>query len=79
MLTPSKHTSVKYSVLYISGIIFFEIKRSGVVKYDELKALTIDLVGRELGDSFEYSLSYLFLINKIDYNQSLDTFFLVQS
>jgi hypothetical protein len=73
MLAPNKHTNIKYSILYISGIIMREMRRSGIVKYDDLKNVIINQVGKELGDSFEYSLSFLYLINEINYNQPSDT------
>ena len=59
--------------MYISGIIIREIQRSGIVKYDDLKNSIISQVGKEIGDSFEYSLSFLYLINKVSYNQQSDT------
>ena len=74
MLTPTKHTSIKYSVLYIAGIILYEVKRNGIIQFDELKEVIVDKVGKETGDSFQYSLSYLFLMNKIVYNPRLDSF-----
>ncbi|MDR0604328.1 MAG: hypothetical protein LBG80_08520 [Bacteroidales bacterium] len=73
MLIPHKHTDIKYSVLYISGIIMREMKRSGIIKYDDLKNIVINQVGKELGDTFEYSLSFLYLLNEISYNQQSDT------
>ena len=73
MLTPHKHTDVKYSILYISGLIVREMQRSGIIKYDDLKNVIIGQTGKEIGDSFEYSLSFLYLINKINYNQQSDT------
>jgi hypothetical protein len=73
MLTPNKHTNIKYSILYISGVIMQEMQRSGIVKYDDLKNSIISQVGKEIGDSFEYSLSFLYLINKVTYNQHSDT------
>jgi hypothetical protein len=76
MLTPNKHTNIKYSVLYISGIIMREMQRSGIIKYDDLKNVIINQVGKEIGDSFEYSLSFLYLINEISYNQKSDTIIL---
>ena len=72
MLTPNKHTSVRYSVLYISGVIMREVQQSGIIRYDDLKNSIISQVGKEIGDSFEYSLSFLYLINKISYNQQSD-------
>ena len=73
MLTPHKHTDIKYSVPYISGLIMREVKRSGITKYDDLKNVIINQVGKEIGDAFEYSLSFLYLINEISYNQKSDT------
>jgi hypothetical protein len=73
MLTPDKHTDIRYSVLYISGIIMREMKRNGIVKYDDLKNAVISQTGKEIGDLFEYSLSFLYLLNKIRYNQPSDT------
>ena len=67
MLTPNKHTDIKYSILYISGIIMKELQRSGIIKFDELKNVVIEKIGKEIGDSLELSLSFLFLINKINY------------
>jgi len=73
VLTPHKHTDIKYSIPYISGLIIRELKRSGIVKYDDLKNIIIKQVGKEVGDFFEYSLSFLYLINEINYNQKSDT------
>jgi hypothetical protein len=78
MLSPNKHTSIKYSILYIAGLIVSELKRSGIIKYDELKDVVINSTGKELGENFEYSLSYLFLLDKISYNQHSDTFNILQ-
>jgi hypothetical protein len=50
-----------------------EMKRSGIIKYDDLKNIVINQVGKELGDTFEYSLSFLYLLNEISYNQQSDT------
>jgi len=72
MLTPNKHTDIKYSILYISGIIMKELQRSGTIKFDELKNVVIEKIGKEIGDSLELSLSFLFLIEKINYCQQSD-------
>jgi hypothetical protein len=76
MLAPNKHTDIKYSIPYIAGIIMREMKRSGIIQYDDLKNVIISEVGKEIGDSFEYSLSFLYLLNEISYNQQSDTIIL---
>jgi hypothetical protein len=73
MLAPNKHTDIKYSIPYIAGIIMREMKRSGIIKYDDLKNVIINQIGKEIGDSFEYSLSFLYLLNEITYNPKSDT------
>lgn len=74
MLAPDKHTVIKFSVLYLAGLILKEIRRNGIIKYDELKSFAINAVGSSVGDNFEYALSFLFLLDKITYEQGLDSF-----
>lgn len=77
MIAPNKHTDIKMSVLYIAGLALKEIANSGIIKYDDLKRSVTRRVGQNLGDSFEYAISFLFLLNKIVYNQSSDSFTLM--
>ncbi len=77
MIAPNKHTNIKMSVLYIAGLALKEITNSGIIKYDDLKRSVTSRVGQNLGDSFEYAISFLFLLNKIVYNQSSDSFTLI--
>ncbi len=74
MIAPNKHTDIKTSVPYIAGLTLKEITNSGIIKYDDLKRSITTKVGQNLGESFEYAVSFLFLLNKIVYNQSLDSF-----
>lgn len=74
MITPNKHTDIKTSVPYIAGLTLKEVAKSGIIKYDDLKCSITTKVGQNLGDSFEYAVSFLFLLNKIVYNQSSDSF-----
>jgi len=76
MITPDKHTDVKYSVIYLSGLILKEIQTSGVIKFDELKSAIESKVGIKARDNFTPALSFLFLINRIIYNEKLDAFLL---
>ena len=73
MIAPNKHTDIKTSVPYIAGLTLKEITNSGIIKYDDLKRSITTKVGQNLGESFEYAVSFLFLLNKIVYNQSLDS------
>lgn len=74
MIEPNKHTDIRTSVPYIAGLLLKEISTNGIIKYDDLKHCVTKKVGHTLGDNFEYALSYLYLLNRIVYNQSLDSF-----
>lgn len=74
MLAPDKNTNIKYSIPYIAGLELKEIQRNGIIKYDELKNYIVQTVGKNVGDNFEYSLSFLFLLGKITYKKDLDSF-----
>ena len=74
MIAPNKHTDINTSVLYVAGLALKEISKSGIVKFDDLKRAVTSKVGVNLGDSFEYAVSFLFLLDKIVYNQSSHTF-----
>lgn len=77
MIAPNKHTNLGLSVPYVAGIALKEIAKNGIVKYDDLKKLVVRKVGKGVGDTFEYALSFLYLLNRIVYNQSLDSFSIV--
>lgn len=74
MIAPDKHTDIKTSVPYVAGLILKEISASGIIKYDDLKRAVTNKIGQGLGDTFEYGVCFLFLLNRIVYNQSLDSF-----
>lgn len=73
MLKPDKHTEIKYSVVYLSAIMMKEIQQNGVIKYDELKNTLIQKTGNKVIENFEQALSFLYLLDKINYMQELDS------
>ena len=73
MLRPDKHTDIRYSVIYLSGIIMKVIQESGIIKYDELKNAVIQKTGSKANENFELALSFLYLIDKINYQKELDS------
>jgi hypothetical protein len=74
MITPNKHTKIKFSVLYVAGIMLKAIKQNGIITYNELKNFTTQNLGKEAGEIFPQSLSFLYLMNKIDYKKEMDSF-----
>lgn len=77
MIAPNKHTNIKYSVIYISGLILKIVQESGIIKYEELHSSIVRNTGLQAKEMFSYSLSFLYLLNKIYYNDKLDSIALV--
>lgn len=73
MLTPDKHTNVKYSLVYISGLVLKTVQENGIIGYDELLNTTTKQTGNQAKEVFKYALSFLYLNNKIKYNQKMDS------
>jgi hypothetical protein len=73
MLKPDKHTEIKFSIVYLSAVIMKEILENGIIKYDDLKNSLSDKIGKGITENYEYALSYLFILNKIEYIEPLDS------
>ena len=78
MITPDKHTNIKYSIIYISGIVLKTVQENGIIKFDELLNSIIKQTGNQAKEVFQYALSFLFLNNKIEYNQKLDSIKIIE-
>jgi len=72
MLTPTKHTKIKYSVIYISGIILKYMQNENVVKYEELKEMLVNNLGVKAKLRLNISLTFLYSIGKVEYLKDLD-------
>jgi Cys-tRNA synthase (O-phospho-L-seryl-tRNA:Cys-tRNA synthase) len=73
MIKPDKHTNIKLSVPYLSAVSLGEIQRNGVIRYDDLKNVLIQKVGAGASENFQYALSFLYLMGKIEYVEKLDS------
>ena len=73
MLRPDKHTDIKYSMVFLSAVMMKEILDNGIIKYDDLKNSLIDKIGKGITENYEYTLSYLFMLGKIEYVDVLDS------
>jgi len=73
MLKPDKHTDIKYSIVFLSAVMMKEILENGIIKYDDLKSSLSDKIGKGIAENYEYSLSYLFLLGKIEFVEPLDS------
>jgi hypothetical protein len=78
MLRPDKHTDIKYSIVFLSAVMMREILDNGIIKYDDLKNSLTDKIGKKIAENYEYSLSYLFILGKIEYVDKLDSIKVIQ-
>ncbi len=73
MLRPDKHTYIKYSIVFLSAVMMKEILENGIIKYDDLKNSLTDKIGKGITENYEYTLSYLYMLGKIEYVETLDS------
>jgi len=72
MLTPTKHTSIKFSVIYISGKILLFLKNETIIKYDDLKVMLVNEMGVKVKNNIDFALTFLYAIGKIEYLNNID-------
>jgi hypothetical protein len=77
VLTPTKHTNIKYSVIYIAGKVLGFLKKETLIKYEDLKEMLISEIGINVKNNIDYSLTFLFSIGKIEYLKNIDAITLI--
>ena len=75
MLRPSKHTDLNMCILNVGSLILEQLAKYGPTKYDDM----VMNLKEELGDNARFqvgpSLSLLYLLGLIEYDQNADTIF----
>ena len=72
MLKPDKHTNPVLSVINIAGLIIKQIKSNEIVSYDNLLISIKNQTSDSVKEVFNYSLSFLYLLDKVEYIPELD-------
>lgn len=72
MLKPDKHTNPVLSVVNIAGLIIEQVKINDIVSYDDLLNKLVNLTSESVKDVYLYSVSFLYLLDKIEYIPDLD-------
>lgn len=78
MIKPNKHTDIKLSVPYVSAVSLGEIQRNGIIRYDDLKNVLIQKIGTGVAENYQFALSFLYLMGKIEYIEKLDSIKMVE-
>ncbi|GAB4206121.1 MAG: hypothetical protein Fur0023_15720 [Bacteroidia bacterium] len=78
MITPSKHTDIRYSVLFLSNRIIKYLKNENIIKFNDLVEILITDLGHKVKNNINETLLFLYALNKIDYIKDLDAISLIQ-
>lgn len=78
MLTPTKHTNLDLSVLNIGGMIIQQLCACPILPYNELEDKITYMMGDSAKSVFMNTLSFLFLLGKIDYKPQTDAIELLE-
>lgn len=73
MIAAHKYLDLHLSILNLGGVIINIIIKDGAVKYDELLEKIILARGIDAKEVFLPTLSFLYLLGKIEYKKDIDT------
>ena len=73
MIIPDKYLNLRSSLLNVSAHVLNEFKNMKVMTYLEVEASITKKLGEDVKYIYPYALSFLFLLNKIEYNSYSDT------
>ena len=73
MITPHKYLDLNLSLLNLGGLILSITKKEGAIKYDELLERIILLRGDNAKEVFTPTLSFLYILGKIEYQKNIDS------
>jgi len=72
MIRPDKHTNPALSVVQVAGIILTEIKQGEIIPYGDLLTTVNSQTPISIKEIFNYSLSFLYLLDKVEYIEDFD-------
>ncbi|MEZ0487008.1 ABC-three component system middle component 8 [Fibrella aquatica] len=73
MIAPHKYLDLNLSILNLGGVILKIIMEDGAIKYDELLNRVVLARGKNAKDVFVQTLSFLYILGKINYQKDIDT------
>jgi hypothetical protein len=73
MIAPHKYLNLNLSVLNLGGLILNILTQEQAVKYDDLLQRVLLARGSNAKEVFLPTLSFLYLLGKIEYRKDIDT------
>lgn len=74
MIKPDKYLNINISVINISANILKILIKKEIITYDELLMNLINKISSKVRELYIPSLSFLFLLDLIEYHDKLDSF-----
>lgn len=74
MIRPDRHTNPTHSVLNISAFILKQLNYFYSISYDALLEKVLNKLGDNAKENYPYSLNFLFLLGKVNYDMDTDSF-----
>jgi hypothetical protein len=78
MIAPHKYLDLNLSLINLGGVILNILKNEGAVKYNELFEKVIFVRGNSAKDVFIPTLSFLYILGKIEYQREIDSIELIK-
>ncbi|RPI71656.1 MAG: hypothetical protein EHM47_09745 [Ignavibacteriales bacterium] len=72
MLIADKHTDPVLSIINVAGMIIEETSKCGIVGYTDLLMLLVNRTSERVKAVFNYSLSLLYVLDKLEYIEDID-------
>ncbi|GBF44321.1 hypothetical protein LPTSP2_36240 [Leptospira ellinghausenii] len=75
MIKPHKYLNLDLSILNISAFILQDLKKNSILSYNDVINSSINKFGENVKDTIPFALSFLFMLDKIEYlGNELDAF-----
>lgn len=78
MIVPTKHTDIKYSVLFLSSKVIKYLRKEKIIKFNDLIDMLIVDIGNKVKNNINVTLTFLYALNKIQYIKELDAISLIE-
>lgn len=73
MIAAEKYMDLGSSVIVVGATVLKVLQHSGVTKYDEVLERVVKVRGEHAKETFAATLSFLFLIGKVNYLVDIDS------
>jgi len=78
MITPSKHTDIRYSILFLANKIIKYLKRENIITLNDLVEMLVVDFGSKVKSNVNETLLFLYALNKVQYVKEVDAISLVE-